>query len=198
MYTITQNLGNGWRMRTTTPAIDTRPIFLARSSVRSFLSLSLSEKNRPGDEATLHFFEEKTEGTELTSYRDEARAECTSYWTLSICAPYKNCYWSKPKEEHKQSFTLCAYAQQCYVFGRIGLCICILYSIVVGIYAIYGTEFCFLGFDMAWGEVLLYYNYTIYRLILMAFLLLSTILYFMRMCITPSKAHAYSEVQLAG
>ena len=54
MYTITQNLGNGWCMRTTTPAIDTRPIFLAHSSVRLFLSLTLSEKNRPGDEASLY------------------------------------------------------------------------------------------------------------------------------------------------
>ena len=47
-------LGNGWHMRTTTPAIDTRPIFLAHSSIiRPFLSLSyaLSEKNRPGDKA---------------------------------------------------------------------------------------------------------------------------------------------------
>ena len=56
-YMITQNLGNGWRMRTTTPAIDTRPIFLMRLSVRpcpflSLFSLSLSEKNRPGDEAS--------------------------------------------------------------------------------------------------------------------------------------------------
>ena len=31
-----------------------------------------------------------------------------------------------------------------------------------------------------------------------AFLLLSAVLYFMRMRVTPSKAHAYSLVQLAG
>ena len=40
--------------------------------------------------------------------------------------------------------------------------------------------------------------YTIYHLLLTAFLLLSAILYFMRMRITPGKAHAYSAVQLAG
>ena len=33
--------------------------------------------------------------------------------------------------------------------------------------------------------------YTLYCIILTAFLLLSAILYFMCMCITPSKAHAY-------
>ena len=32
-YTITQNLDNDWHIRTTTPAIDTRPIFLAQLSV---------------------------------------------------------------------------------------------------------------------------------------------------------------------
>ena len=36
------------------------------------------------------------------------------------------------------------------------------------------------------------------RLLLTAFLLLSTILYFMHMRITPSEPHAYSAVQLAG
>ena len=38
MYTITQNLDNDWRIRTTTSAIDTRPIFLAQLSVRPSIS----------------------------------------------------------------------------------------------------------------------------------------------------------------
>ena len=52
-YTITQNLGNGWRMRTTTPAIDTRPIFLVRSSVRQSVSfvIIVKRENRLGDKA---------------------------------------------------------------------------------------------------------------------------------------------------
>ena len=50
-YTITQNLGSGWRTRTTTPAIDIRPYFshaFIRPPVRLFLSLSLSEKKGLG------------------------------------------------------------------------------------------------------------------------------------------------------
>ena len=48
-YTITQNLGNGFHMCTTTPAIDTRPIFLMHLSVHPFVSFdTLSEKTRLG------------------------------------------------------------------------------------------------------------------------------------------------------
>ena len=48
-HTITQNLGKGFHMHTTTPAIDTRPIFLTHSSVHPFVSfVTLSEKTRLG------------------------------------------------------------------------------------------------------------------------------------------------------
>ena len=53
-YTITQNLGNGWRMRTTTPAIDTRPIFLARSSVRPSVSFVIASALTNGVQQLIH------------------------------------------------------------------------------------------------------------------------------------------------
>ena len=50
---ITQILGNGWRMRTTTPAVDTRPSFFAFRPFRrtSVVANILREKFGPGDEA---------------------------------------------------------------------------------------------------------------------------------------------------
>ena len=50
-YTITQNLGNDWRMRITTPAIDTRPIFLMRSSLRQSV---IGKREKIGLGARLH------------------------------------------------------------------------------------------------------------------------------------------------
>ena len=48
-------------MRTTTPAVDTRPIFLACSSVRLFVSfVTLSKKNRPGDEASFMYTQKES------------------------------------------------------------------------------------------------------------------------------------------
>ena len=50
---ITQILGNGWHMRTTTPAVDTRPSFFVFRSIRrtSVVAIILHEKFGPGDEA---------------------------------------------------------------------------------------------------------------------------------------------------
>ena len=52
-YAITQILGNGWRMRTTTPAVDTRPSFFAFRLIcrASVVANILCEKFGPGDEA---------------------------------------------------------------------------------------------------------------------------------------------------
>ena len=52
-YTITQILGNGWRMRTTTPAVDTRPSFFAFRPIRctSVVTNILHEKFGPGNKA---------------------------------------------------------------------------------------------------------------------------------------------------
>ena len=52
-YAITQILGNGWRMRTTTPAVDTRPSFFAFRPIRraSVVANILREKLGSGDEA---------------------------------------------------------------------------------------------------------------------------------------------------
>ena len=54
---ITQILGNGWRMRTTTPAVDTRPSFFPFRPIRraSVVANILREKFGPGDEASTGF-----------------------------------------------------------------------------------------------------------------------------------------------
>ena len=51
---ITQILGNGWRMCTTTPAVDTRPSFFAFHPFRhaSVVANILRQKFGPGDEAS--------------------------------------------------------------------------------------------------------------------------------------------------
>ena len=55
MYAITQILGNGWHMRTTTPAVDTRSSFFAFRPIRhaSVVANILREKFGPGDEASI-------------------------------------------------------------------------------------------------------------------------------------------------
>ena len=70
-----------------TPAIDTRPIFLVHSSICPFLSLSLSEKNRPGDEAS-HKHEE-TKGNYWKIWRRcrwlvHCNATCSQWWVKLI------------------------------------------------------------------------------------------------------------------
>ena len=48
-------------MHTTTPAVDTRPIFLTRLSVRLFISfVTLSEKKRPGEEASFMYTQKES------------------------------------------------------------------------------------------------------------------------------------------
>ena len=56
-YAITQILGNGWRMRITTPAVDTRPSFFAFRPIRrtSVVANILREKFGPRDEANMGF-----------------------------------------------------------------------------------------------------------------------------------------------
>ena len=54
-YAITQILGNGWRMCTTTLAVDTRPSFFVFRLIRrvSVVANILHKKFGPGDEASI-------------------------------------------------------------------------------------------------------------------------------------------------